>query len=267
MSLRFGAGLALALGLTAGAQAATVVLPMYTDTVTQIGTAGGFPVYPQNTAVYTFTVATAGEVMAYYTGSTANDAEWLGLQTSVNGGPLVESGVQGLENHPPPGGPGSTATLGQAIDFGAYAAGTTLVFYIQDRSSQRFYSDPSLNLDGVGGAAVQHIYSTSFTADGSTDDVSTGGTDPSLFTVPTGTYTYVGFEDLPATDQFADFNYHDETFIFTDVSTNAPPTNTSRGGPNEPGGVPEPATWALMLAGFGGLGVALRRRRSAALTA
>ncbi len=28
--------------------------------------------------------------------------------------------------------------------------------------------------------------------------------------------------------------------------------------------VPEPATWALMLAGFGGLGVALRRRRVAA---
>ncbi|MBS0362344.1 MAG: PEPxxWA-CTERM sorting domain-containing protein [Proteobacteria bacterium] len=33
------------------------------------------------------------------------------------------------------------------------------------------------------------------------------------------------------------------------------------------GAVPEPATWALMLAGFGGLGALLRRRRAAALVA
>jgi hypothetical protein len=31
---------------------------------------------------------------------------------------------------------------------------------------------------------------------------------------------------------------------------------------NLPGGVPEPASWALMVAGFGGLGAALRRRRA-----
>ncbi|WP_394763085.1 PEPxxWA-CTERM sorting domain-containing protein [Phenylobacterium sp.] len=33
------------------------------------------------------------------------------------------------------------------------------------------------------------------------------------------------------------------------------------------GGVPEPATWAMMLVGFGGLGVALRRRRAVAFAA
>jgi hypothetical protein len=31
-------------------------------------------------------------------------------------------------------------------------------------------------------------------------------------------------------------------------------------GGRAPGGVPEPATWALMLMGFGGLGALLRRR-------
>ncbi len=33
------------------------------------------------------------------------------------------------------------------------------------------------------------------------------------------------------------------------------------------GGVPEPASWALMLVGFGGLGAAMRRRRAVALAA
>ena len=39
------------------------------------------------------------------------------------------------------------------------------------------------------------------------------------------------------------------------------------GAPVTGGGAPEPATWGLMLMGFGGLGAMLRRRRSAALTA
>ena len=34
-----------------------------------------------------------------------------------------------------------------------------------------------------------------------------------------------------------------------------------------PGGVPEPATWAMMLVGFGGLGAVMRRRRAVALAA
>jgi PEP-CTERM motif len=33
------------------------------------------------------------------------------------------------------------------------------------------------------------------------------------------------------------------------------------------GGVPEPATWALLIAGFGGVGAALRRSRAAPLAA
>jgi hypothetical protein len=32
--------------------------------------------------------------------------------------------------------------------------------------------------------------------------------------------------------------------------------------PNAPDALPEPATWAMMLLGFGGIGFQLRRRRS-----
>jgi hypothetical protein len=34
--------------------------------------------------------------------------------------------------------------------------------------------------------------------------------------------------------------------------------------PSAPGGVPEPATWAMLMVGFAALGVALRRRSAAA---
>jgi hypothetical protein len=56
----------------------------------------------------------------------------------------------------------------------------------------------------------------------------------------------VAFEDLQFPN--SDFNYNDESFVFTNV------------GATTHGGVPEPAAWALMLLGFGGVGAVLRRR-------
>jgi hypothetical protein len=262
--LGLGVGALLSLGVVTSA-GAVAVLPMYTQTVAPSGSNSFGPVWPQNPVTYSFTATVTGHVMAYYTGSTASDAEWIGLLTGPDLAHLTDSGVFGLENHSTVS-PFTATPLGTALDFGLVQAGTTLVFYIQDlnpgRSANRFYSDAAMNLDGAGGAAVQHIYSTAFNV-GADGLVSTGGASPQTFAVPTGAYTYVGFEDLPATDPFHDFNYHDETFIFTDVSTNAPTTS-----PLIPtGGVPEPSAWALMLLGFGGLGASLRHNRARGLAA
>jgi len=41
-----------------------------------------------------------------------------------------------------------------------------------------------------------------------------------------------------------------------------PPESQSALPPSTDGGVPEPATWAMMIAGFSGAGVAMRRRRA-----
>jgi uncharacterized protein DUF4114/PEP-CTERM motif-containing protein len=91
----------------------------------------------------------------------------------------------------------------------------------------KFYSDVSLNTDGFN-----HIWTTPY-----------AGGDAGI---PAG--TFAAFEDLP---NGGDKDYNDETFVFTGVK----------------GGVPEPATWAMMLVGFGGLGAMVRRRRAVALAA
>lgn len=59
--------------------------------------------------------------------------------------------------------------------------------------------------------------------------------------------------------------FQDQVFIdnVTFAGSGAPPVEIDR----PVGGVPEPASWALMLTGFGGLGWTLRRRRTLGLPA
>ena len=183
-----------------------------------------------NPVTYTFTATGSGDVVAYIVGGfSAGYENRIGLL--VNG---VDTGTYGLVNH--------SSSVGDSLNFGAVNAGDTLTFVLDNLSlGQKAYSDASLNggydlLGWTGGH--NHVYSTGYTA-----------TSPLFAGVPTG--TYVAFEDL----QFggSDYNYDDESFVFTNATL-------IPGGP----GVPEPAAWALMLLGFGAIGLMARRGRALA---
>jgi hypothetical protein len=208
------ASVILAMALSAGAAKAADQIP-----------------YPNsgayNTTTYTFTAAATGDLMAYIVGGFgASYDNQLGLL--VNG---VQQGGFALDNH--------TSALGDSVNFGPVTAGDSLIFILHNVDlDQNAYSLATMNAayDEVGyTGGGNHIYSTVYNAD------------PAIASAPVG--TYVGFEDIPYPG--ADFNYNDESFVFTNTATVVMPNG---------GGVPEPATWALMLTGFFGAGAALRRR-------
>lgn len=117
---------------------------------------------------------------------------------------------------------------GDLFNFGPVSAGDALVFYINVQGGlYTWASDKSLNDDGTN-----HVWSTAY-----------GGGD---FSIPAG--IFVTFEDLPGTG--TDFNYQDLGFVFSNVKTEIIPNV-----------VPEPAAWAMLIAGFGLIGAANRRRR------
>lgn len=218
-----------------------------------------------NTLAYSFNAQATGDIVAYFTGaSAAYDSQ---ISVMVNG---VSTGIFGLNNH--------SSSIGQSIDFGSVKAGDKLVFVLRVLgSSQQLYSDASMNGGYDFGSSklngANHIFSTFY-----------DGTNPVLSGVPSG--TSIQFEDLKF--GHSDYDYNDETFVFTNVSAavkgqptppgtpSGPPGPTGPGptppGPNPPGpptpspGVPEPGAWILMLVGFGALGGVLRRRGAWALS-
>jgi len=178
-----------------------------------------------NLTSYSFTASATGDIDAFFVGGGgAGFDNEMGLL--ING---VSTGIIGLDNH--------SSTTGDELDLGHANAGDTLVFVLQNNSlGMNAYSDPSLNVpyDSDGSVGHNHIYSTAYTA-----------TSPLLGSIPVG--TYVAFEDLPFPG--ADFNYDDESFVFTDVSV-------------QTHGVPDAAS-SLTLLGMGcGVMGFLKRRLS-----
>jgi hypothetical protein len=139
------------------------------------------------TPFVTFTAVSSGDLMAYFYDSGATFNEDLGL--FVNG---VQQGGYALEDH--------ASSFGDSVNFGHVNAGDDIVFALRVADTNyTLYSDLFGNPD-----FVSHVYTTSFAGETRGD-----------ITIPAG--TFVGFEDslLP----FSDFNYNDEAFVFTNVSS------------------------------------------------
>jgi hypothetical protein len=208
-----------------GAAIAAATITTAAAGVAQAADAIPYPCCGYVNTTYSFTAAADGDLIAYFAGSTAAYDNQLGVLD--NG---VQIGGFGLDNH--------ASAIGASYDFGPVMAGDSLVFILHNLTlGADAYSNPSMNVGYDNGPASgtadghNHVYSTSYTATG-----------PILDSIPMG--TFVAFEDLRYPE--ADYNYNDETFVFTNVST---------------GGVPEPATWVMMLIGVGALGGALRSNR------
>lgn len=121
-----------------------------------------------------------------------------------------------------------SSAIGARHDFGNVQAGDTLTFVLKVLTTNiKFFSDSSQNPDGLN-----HVHSAAYGGGG---------------LLPEG--IYVGFEDLMGG---GDKDYDDLQFVFTNVAAVATGT------------VPEPQTWVMMLSGFGLIGIARRRQKSAA---
>jgi hypothetical protein len=110
-------------------------------------------------------------------------------------------------------------TPGDTVDLGTFAAGTLLNFTMENANYGNTWNMGSGtgNSDGNVHAYVVDNF-------------------------PSSGNTFVGWEDETTGETYADFNYNDLTFTFSNVTP-----------------VPEPTT--LALAGLGGLGLLLFRRR------
>jgi len=141
----------------------------------------------QNTATYSFTAATTGNLTGYFAGSKADYENEVGML--VNG---VSTGLFGLNN--------KTSAYGQAFNFGNVVAGDVLVFVLSNIKPGNigpWYSQTNLNSD-----LTNHVYSSYYAG----DDLLSAG-------------TYVAFEDKPSG---GDFNYNDISFVFSNVTTEVP---------------------------------------------
>jgi hypothetical protein len=160
-------------------------------------------------------------ITAYFYSVSAADTDTISIYDETTHSYLSPQGV--FNNQ-------ASATIGTTVNFtsSTLKAGDVLAFELFNTSypGDIFASDPSLSTDGVN-----HAYITAFS-----------GSIPDIAGTITG--SYVGMEDLPS--NVSDFDYNDDTFVFTNVAPIA--------------ATPEPSTFLLFGTGLIGAAGALRRK-------
>lgn len=190
-----------------------------------------------NPQTYSFTVTQTGDVTIYTMPSTGSYESTLGVKVN---GQTIDNGILPL---------GPTSPDFHATDLGSFQAGDVIEFFLNvyDRDPASTYlgtysTNVAENADGLN-----HIFANTYPGE-------------PWIGVPGG--IFLGFEDTTTGDPRGDNNYNDYTFVASNLSI-GPAIDL----PHNPGGgdsnaaVPEPASWAMMVAGFGLAGAAMRSNR------
>jgi len=176
---------------------------------------------PDSATIINYTGANAAGIIGYFYGASASDTDNISVYDVTAG--VFLSNQHSFSNQ--------TTAVGTSVLFtnGALKNGDVLVFDLYNSSfpGDTLSSDPGTSPDGDS-----HAYFSSF-----------DGNIPGVGTVDG---TFVGMEDLPA--NVSDFDYNDDTFVFTNVTV------------SDPTPTPEPSSFALLGTGLLGAAGVLRRK-------
>lgn len=192
---------------------------------------------------FSYTAAADGELKVWYLGGRSVGYTHA-LFASFDGGSSWAGPAQSSDSD----------LEGTSFSFGPIDAGTPVEFKLlvskpNKVAGTEVFTDPSKNSPVQNLAFYSDWGGGSFTYIESFFGAELNGS------IPLGEYTYVAFEDIVsapfrARDEFGnrqDYDYNDYRFAFRLVPGNV---------------VPEPATWAMLITGFGLVGFAMRRRKS-----